>query len=294
VAQEAGELLVLTAEELRRSFEQSPELLWLSLAAIAARTRRIADRETAYREEHKALRDAQLSLLPDLAALQVPGKLHLEALWQPCSYASGDYYDVVPIDSQRWLFAIGDVMGHGAEASLLVAIARAQLRELARGFRRSDELLLRLDGYLRDHAPAEQGMSLAVAVLDLRRSVLEYSSAGHPPALLLRDERAREVDVPPGILLATPFLRGSGYTRHELALEPGDLLLFYTDGLFEVTSGVQEEGELLGRQRLAELFAAAVRERPEAPLAELARRVQAYGGDARAQDDRTALLVALR
>ena len=239
------------------------------------------------------MREVQVSLLPDLTALQVPGKLRCEALWQPYSYASGDYYDVVPIDSHRFLFAIGDVMGHGAEASLTMAIARAQLRELARGFRRTDELLLNLDGYLRDNAPPRQGMSLAVAVLDLRRNILETSSAGHPPPLLLREERARELDASPGILLATPFLLGSGYKRVELSVQPGDWMLFYTDGLFEVTSGADGAGETLGRQGLAELFAAAVRERPEAPLVELAGRVAAYDGEDRAQDDRTALLVAL-
>ena len=292
VALEEGELLVLTTEQLQRSFEQSPELLWHSLAAIAARTRRIADREVAYREEHKALREAQLSLLPDLDALKTSGRLRCEALWQPCSYASGDYYDVVPIDSERFLFAIGDVMGPGAEASLMMAIARAQVRELARGFRRTDELLLHLDGYLRDHAPPRQGMSLMVAVLDLRRGVLEYSNAGHPPTLLLREGRVQELDAP-GILLATPFLLGSGYARLELAVRSGDRLLFYTDGLFEVTSDAEGEGEPLGRRGLAELFAAVVRERPEAPLTELGRRVAAYDGAVRAQDDRTALLVAV-
>jgi len=293
VALEEGEVLVLTAEQLRRGFEESPELLWHSLAAVAARTRRIADREVAYREEHKALREAQLSLLPDLGALETSGRLRCEALWQPCSYASGDYYDVVAIDSERFLFAIGDVMGHGAEASLMMAIARAQVRELARGFRRTDELLLNLDGYLRDHAPPRQGMSLVVAVLDLRRGVLEYSNAGHPPTLLLREGRVRELDSPPGILLATPFLLGSGYARVELPIRSGDRLLFYTDGLFEVTSGADGEGEPLGRRGLAELFTAAVRERSEAPLAELARRVAEYDGAVHAQDDRTALLVAL-
>jgi serine phosphatase RsbU (regulator of sigma subunit) len=79
----------------------------------------------------------------------------------------------------------------------------------------------------------------------------------------------------------------------ELPVRHGDWILFYTDGLFEVTSAANGDGEPLRRSGLAQFFAAAVRAKPEAPLAELARCVAAYDGADRAEDDRTALLVAL-
>jgi serine phosphatase RsbU (regulator of sigma subunit) len=179
-------------------------------------------------------------------------------------------------------------------AAISSAVVGAAEREPTRALRaiRVRTLLLNLDGYLRDNAPPRQGMSATVAALDTRRRLLEYSTAGHPPTLLLREGRVRELEAPPGILLATPFLLGSGYARLELPVRSGDRLLFYTDGLFEVTSGADGAGEPLGRRGLAELFAAAVLARPEAALQELARRVAEWAGRP-AEDDRTALLVAI-
>jgi len=177
MALDPTELLFLSLAQLREGFAASPELFWSSLLLIVDRLRVITKRQAAYRDEHKALREVQRSLLPDLTAVDTHAAFRIEALWHPCTYASGDYYDVIPIDEFRHLIAVGDVMGHGAESSLMMAIARAQIRELARAFRRTDELLLNLDGYLRDNAPPKQGMSLVVSVYDRREHVLEYSVA---------------------------------------------------------------------------------------------------------------------
>jgi serine phosphatase RsbU (regulator of sigma subunit) len=215
-------------------------------------------------------------------------------LWEPCTYASGDYYDVIPIDASRHLIAVGDVMGHGAESSLMMAIARAQIRELARSFRRTDELLLNLDGYLRDNAPPKQGMSLVVAVYDRRDHVLEYSVAGHPFPLLLRETTLTDLPGRPGIVLALPFLLGTGYERYETELEPGDRLLFFTDGLFEIP--IDAAGKQMGRAGFSALFAEIATSTGSAAsgddaLAELFARVSHADTRDTADDDRTALLL---
>ncbi len=282
------DLLFLSLTQLQQGFANSPELFWQSLRLIVERLRLITARQVAYRDEHKALREVQRSLLPDLGALQTRGAFHIDARWEPCTYASGDYYDVIALDAHRHLIAVGDVMGHGAESSLMMAIARAQIRELARSFRRTDELLPNLDGYLRDNAPPRQGMSLVVAVFDERERLLEYSAAGHPFPILLRNGEAADLPGRHGILLALPFLLGSGYERIEFELEPDDALLFFTDGLFEIA--VDEMGTQLGRLGLAELFCTVMTEVVDAPLTELFARVTASDVSDTADDDRTAVL----
>jgi len=287
------EVLILSADQLQRGFTDSPDLLRKTLQVLAGRARRISDRQVVYREEHKALREVQRSLLPELGAIDSHGRFRVEAVWEPCTYASGDYYDVVQIGPERFLLTVGDVMGHGAEASLMMAIARAQIREMARHFRRTDELLLNLDGYLRDNAPSGQGMSLIVAALDTRTLVLEHSTAGHPPPLLLRADAVSELGTSPGILLALPILLGIGYERLEAQLQPGDRLLFYTDGLYEVGHRTHGGDELLGPEGLANLFREVARSGTDNPLQDLMRRLRAFEEPLQPEDDRTGLLLTI-
>lgn len=287
------EVLTLSADQLQRGFTDSPDLLRKTLQVLAGRTRRISDRQVAYREEHKALQEVQRSLLPDLAAIDSQGSFRVEALWEPCTYASGDYYDVIQIAPERFLFAVGDVMGHGAESSLMMAVARAQIREMARHFRRTDELLLNLDGYLRDNAPSGQGMSLVVGALDTGKLVLEHSTAGHPPPLLLREGTVTELDTRPGILLALPMLLGVGYERLEMQMQPGDRLLFYTDGFYEINHPEQAAKGMLGGDELARLFGEVVKQNSDSLLPALLRRLREKEEPLEPKDDRTAVLLTL-
>jgi serine phosphatase RsbU (regulator of sigma subunit) len=288
-----SEVLVLSSDQLQRGFADSPELLRKTLQMLAGRTRRISDRQLAYREEQKALQDVQRTLLPDLGAIDSQGRFQVEAVWDPCTYASGDYYDVIQIGPERFVLALGDVMGHGAEASLMMAVARAHIRELARHFRRTDELMLNLDGYLRDNAPSGQGMSLIVAALNTGTLVLEHSTAAHPPPLMLRGDTVSELETSPGILLALPLLLGVGYERVEVQLQPGDRLLFYTDGMFEVGCRAQGGDRLLGFKGLSRLFGEVMKCAAQEPLRELLRRIRTFEEPFQPQDDRTALLLTI-
>jgi serine phosphatase RsbU (regulator of sigma subunit) len=291
VAIDNTDLLFLSPEQLQSAMASSTELVWQALRLIVQRLRLVTARQVVYRDEHKALRNVQRSLLPDLSQVAPGIGFRVHAVWEPCTYASGDYYDVIPLDDHRHLIAVGDVMGHGAESSLMMAIARAQIRELARGFRRTDELLLNLDGYLRDNAPPKQGMSMVVAVYDRLERVLEYSAAGHPFPLVWRQGEVSDLPGRPGVLLALPFLLGTGYERREIELEPGDELLFFTDGVFEVA--VDDDGNQLGRSGLASLFAEVMERGDDRAVDELLARVAALDVSDAADDDRTALLVAI-
>jgi phosphoserine phosphatase RsbU/P len=230
----------------------------------------------------------QRSLLPDLSAIASTAGFAAAARWEPCTYASGDYYDVVPLTDGRHLIVLGDVMGHGADASLTMAICRAQVRELARSFRRVDQLLLELDGYLRDNAPPRRGMSLFAAAFDGGDRVLEYASAGHPFPLLCRDDGVHDLPGRPGVLLGLPVLVGTACPRHELELAPGDRLLTFTDGLMEVP--IDDAGTELGRSGLAELLGSLVDLDDEPLLDRLFEEVRTRDIGPAADDDRTALV----
>jgi len=136
-------------------------------------------------------------------------------------------------------------------------------------------------------------MSLIVAALDTRTLVLEHSTAGHPPPLLLREDAVSELETSPGILLALPILLGIGYERLEAQLQPGDRLLFYTDGLYEVGHRPHGGDELLGPEGLANLFREVARSGTADPLGDLLGRLRAFEEPLQPEDDRTGLLLTI-
>jgi serine phosphatase RsbU (regulator of sigma subunit) len=121
--------------------------------------------------------------------------------------------------------------------------------------------------------------------------VLEYSVAGHPFPLLRRDGAVTDLPGKPGILLALPFMIGAGYERRETELEAGDQLLFFTDGLMEIT--IDADGLQLGRAGLAGLFDEVAAAGMDEPLADLLARIAAIDVAEAADDDRTALLMTV-
>jgi serine phosphatase RsbU (regulator of sigma subunit) len=137
-----------------------------------------------------------------------------------------------------WYIAIGDVGGHG----LAAAAGMARLRGALAGLAITGSPPQRLLGWLNDlvhHVDAEHTASVMAGYFDPRSRTLTWAQAGHPPPLLVRGEEARPLTVPAGILLGAG--RG-GYQEASLFLEPGDLLLLYSDGLIERRDRSLEEG----------------------------------------------------
>ena len=78
------------------------------------RVRDISRRETSARDEHRELRRVLEGLQPSLDRFERHPRLSVEVRWEPLTFASGDYYDVLELSPTRFLFALGDVLGHGA------------------------------------------------------------------------------------------------------------------------------------------------------------------------------------
>ncbi len=182
-------------------------------------------------ERHTAL-ELQRAILPlhdepfDLAGLRVAAR------YLPASRASrvgGDWYITADMPDGTVLIAIGDVGGHG----LAAAAGMARLRGALAGLAFTGEPPDRLVGWLNDlvwHVAAEHTATVIVGFFDPGTRVLTWAQAGHPPPVLARAGRAMPLDPPRGIVL------GAGKERYEVAtapLQPGDLLLLYTDGLVE-------------------------------------------------------------
>jgi phosphoserine phosphatase RsbU/P len=153
---------------------------------------------------------------------------------------AGDFYDVFRTSGSRLAAVIGDVTGHGMEPSITAFQAKYLLRVFLRQFRDPAQALEELNTQMSGMGRMEEFISMCVVLLDTEMGTPRYASAGHPAAFL-----AQGGDVRP--LAATgPLLcldASSSYASRELPLEPGDVVLLYTDGLAEARNGEQMFGE---------------------------------------------------
>jgi len=212
---------------------------------IARRAATAIENARLYTERSHIARTLQKELLPGRMP-QIPG-WNVATLYRPAgeqNWVGGDFYDVFAVRG-GWLALVGDVAGQGAEAAALTGLARYTLRTAAMLLDDPLEAIGRLNSEL--YAREEMALCSVVAVL-LReregRASAEIVSAGHPLPLLVRDGDARLVGEFSPMLGAYD---GHDWQRTTVDLRTADVLVLYTDGVFDT---VGADGRF-GEQRLA-------------------------------------------
>ncbi|MDZ5444358.1 PP2C family protein-serine/threonine phosphatase [Micromonospora sp. 4G57] len=241
-------------------------------------------------------RRAPMRLAAEMLRAQLPpltfstGHMIISGILEPCYDVGGDAFDYA-VNGDIAHLALFDAVGHGSgggmRAVMLASLALAAYRNARRdGF----DLIAtyhHIDTAVRDHD--RRGLITGVlAELDQRTGRLRVISAGHPSGLVIRRGKVTTVLPTPTALPVTLGDRRPPVVAEE-ALEPGDDLLFYTDGIIEARSA---DGERFGTERLVDFTVRALAD--ELPLPETARRlvhaILAYQDD-RLQDDATVLMV---
>jgi sigma-B regulation protein RsbU (phosphoserine phosphatase) len=193
--------------------------------------------------------------------------LRVSAVCQPARLVSGDYYDYEAVGVDQIALAIADVAGKGISAALLMAALqsslRAQLQSVVEAVPAmagggtgtpsasvsTSQLVSNLNRQLYATTSAEKYATFCLGLYDEESSVFTYTNAGHLPPLLVRDGQVERLDVNGTVVGAFPFAR---YEESHIELYPGDLLVFYTDG---VTEPENAYGEMFGEDRLIQLLA---------------------------------------
>src|SRR3954470_7683160 len=215
----------------------------------------------------------------------------LAAVLEPCYDIGGDAFDYAINDGVLHL-AVFDGMGHGLAAAGVTAFALSAYRHSRRRQLGPAATYTAVDRALFDEYPSRRFVTALIAELELSSGRLCWVSAGHPAPLLLRDGRLiKELDVPPAPPLGTQLAATAPAEGHE-ALEPGDMILLYTDGLSESR---RPGGELFTVERLGEFIerqAAGGEPAPETPRRLREAIIDRQAGALR--DDAAAVLVEWR
>ena len=158
----------------------------------------------------------------------------------PAKEVGGDLYDFFLIDKYRLGVVIGDVSGKGIAAALLMAVCKTLLKATAYKGMPADNILSEVNKILVDESPPSMFITVFYGVLDTRSGAFEYSNGGHnSPYLLSKDREVKQIPEIGGLLIGA--MKDAEYQSSVLMLQPGESLLFYTDGVTEAFNKNNEE-----------------------------------------------------
>jgi sigma-B regulation protein RsbU (phosphoserine phosphatase) len=245
-----------------------------SVAAIRVENARLIEehleRERMERELSLA-REIQQRFQPD-SAPHVPG-YELQGISFPSYQIGGDYYDFIARPEGRYIVALGDVSGKGTSAALLMSSLHAAIHGQVASHQTLVETITAVNRYLEANTPANRFVTLFYAELDPPAGTLSFVNAGHnPPLIIHAGGTVEELDASGPPLGIMPF---ADYREGRTLLQPGDVLVVYSDG---VTETINPQGEEFGAARLRDVVslniessAAGIRDKIEAALTRFAQ-----------------------
>ena len=271
---------------------------WILVAvflAVVVPLRRLGRARVAFFREAREQRDELVREVEMAAAVQrhlldqhrpPPGPLDVVARTEPARIVGGDYYDFVALPGGCLAVVVADVAGKGLPAALVMPAVKIALRALVERHRSIPDLLAELNRVFLDNLPPASYFTLVLAVFDPARASLVHANAGHPPVLRLRASGAVEwlSAEGPAVGLLHEDVR---FETAELAIEPGDLFAFYTDG---ITEAEDARGSEFGRERLAAAVRGAAGS-AAAVVAAVHAAASGFRGPAPRADDATVIAV---
>ena len=226
-------------EALAGSFNKMADNLQEQMAELKRTT---AEKERLVKELEIA-KGIQQSFLPekepdiagfDIAASNIPAK-----------EVGGDFYDFIPISTDKWGLTIADVSGKGVPAALFMALSRTLVRAAATGNPKVGDAIEKANDLICADSKSGMFVTLFYAILDAKKKSLRYVNAGHNPPLLKHTSGSTVLLKADGIALGV--IDGITLEEADLQLESGDIVTLFTDG---VTEAINEKEEQFGQQRL--------------------------------------------
>ena len=189
------------------------------------------------KEELRLAREIQQGLLPHTIPA-VPG-LQIATMAVPSREVGGDYFDVLALNDGRLHVIIADVTGKGMPAALLMSSIHACTHIMLPMRMELDETVSNINRVIYENTPPDKFITAFAAIYDVDTGRLEYVNAGHEPPLLIRADSTIIQLEKGGLLLG--ILPVLSYERGCVQLEPGDVVVLFTDGVTEAMGQEQEE-----------------------------------------------------
>jgi sigma-B regulation protein RsbU (phosphoserine phosphatase) len=287
-------LIYVDSPNLIREFSREDLSLLTVMANVAAiridhaRLSEVEEAERAMAKEMEQAAQIQKGLLPskapEVAGMDIAGKT------SSCRAVGGDYFDYLPFPDGRVAMLVGDVAGKGMPASLLMSSLQARVQVL---FEEPDELARkvgRLNKIICSNCPDNRFITFFMTVADPATGELVYTNAGHNPPVIVRAQSDSGpgfdlLDKAGGMILG--ILPMSSYQESRIAMERGDVLILFSDGVTEAANRADDE---FGEERLAALVAG-MRDKPAEEIVDaIHKAVTEFTEGAPAADDITVVV----
>lgn len=233
-------------------------------------------------------REVQAQLFPRELP-EIPG-VKLEAICRAARVVSGDYYDFISLGPARLAIAIADISGKGISAALLMASLQAALRSQVLsdgGVESTAALVARVNRHLFRNTADDRFATFFYAVYDSVSRTLRYTNAGHLPPLCICNGAVQKLEVGGMVVgVVEDFL----YEQGTMQMEPGSLLVGYSDGLIEPENVYGEE---FGIPRLEDLATRLRNANPRVLAESLMQAAEEWGGTPEQADDMTVIVARI-
>lgn len=284
--------LIINSRTPRRLSDDELNLLQLmaNQAAIAIENARLHQEEIKRQRMEDELavgQQIQLSLLPN-GHPEADG-WDFASIYQPSQLVGGDFYDFFQLagDPNQLGLVIADVSGKGVPAALFMALSRSIIRTKSMSGRHPAGVLRRANTLIYKDTRSKLFLTAFYATLDLQSGWMAYSNAGHNYPMWLRAETGKVTE-----LVARGTIMGAfeqiDLEESEIDIAPGDMIIFYTDG---VTEAMNAKEELFGEERLQSVIEARPHAGAQEMLDAIVAAVNEYTDETPQADDFTIFIV---
>jgi serine phosphatase RsbU (regulator of sigma subunit) len=240
-------------------------------------------------EDLSVARDVQMSMLPATCP-EVEG-YQIAASSTPAREVGGDFFDFFEIGEGKLGLIIGDVTGKSVSGALIMSASRSVFRMLSEEELTVGEIMMRANRRLKKDIKSGMFVALLYAVLDAEKGGVGLCSAGQTQPVLMSAKTAEATLVETlGDTFPLGILEDASYEETRLQLEPGDKVVFYTDGIVEA---MNKKEEIYGFERLQEVIKTSKASKAEALMNDIITSVSDFTGNAPQHDDLTMIIVSV-
>jgi sigma-B regulation protein RsbU (phosphoserine phosphatase) len=240
--------------------------------------------------ELRIAHNIQLSLVPKVFP-PYPDRREFDiyAALEPAKEVGGDFYDFFFVDDTHFCVIIGDVVGKGVPAALLMAVVKTLIKTYAIESKNPSITLTKVNKELSDNSASCMFVSIFIGILDTKTGSLSYSNAGHNPPVLMK-KGGEPMYINNADEMAIGLDEKVSYHSETLSLSEGDMLCLYTDG---VTEAFNEKRELFSEERLLSALKTSDTGHVKDTVTDVLSSIKSFAGSHAQSDDITMLLIKI-